>query len=499
MCRNLARIAASICTVCVDEGNGVSVNPDPGVVELLHKAAAHPFVHISAIALASLIDVTRRGYAGAGTLLPVLQRRAIVPHLIVPPGRLTIIAHEICGVSFHEFESFRNGILSEFLRVCWRIDPTNFMDSCTAAIEEFCSTQHVSPELSLQLEAALFCVEVVSRETASSGSSIPHPNQLTRIVSAIGARPAVIFSNPLTLARMCLVIEQVRKQPGVFVSQGIVWCVVSQCVRQLAHWLAGQGMVAAATGLTAEAYRSGTSSQSEYQGVAEESGISVSSTSSNALKGLCLASPKDLVHESSLNVLAGNPFESALCTQVLASSTQSQSCLLSDIWKESCKPLNTVMTLDDRLAVGAALCTVISALPIERQALAFDSVTSCLLDSFETMVAALRVSEGSPTFDSGLSRLANVISIMASLPRMIATAGTASNGGMQSGCDTSPHALPKPSGSVVGMLGRSWSSLGYVCENYAGNDVSGSASDNSHWRAYRSNSCFRSGRFEGPL
>lgn len=226
MCRNLARIAASICTVCVDQGNGISVNPDPGVIELLHKAASHPFVHISAIALASLIDVTRRGYAGAATLLPVLQRRAIVPHLIIPPGRLTIIAQEICGVSFHEFESFRNGILSDFLLVCWRIDPGNFMDSCTAAIEEFCSTQHVSPELSLQLEAALFCVEVVSRETASSGSSIPHPNQLKRIVSAIGARPAVIFSNPLTLSRMCLVIEQVRMS-GVIVSQGsfLVLCL----------------------------------------------------------------------------------------------------------------------------------------------------------------------------------------------------------------------------------------------------------------------------------
>jgi hypothetical protein len=131
--------------------------------------------------------------------------------------------------------------------------------------------------------------------------------------------------------------------------------------------------------------------------------------------------------------------------------------------------------------VGAAFCIVISVLPMEQQAPAFDSVTSCLLDSFETMVAALRVSEGSPTFDSFLSKLANVISIMASLPRMIATAGTVSNGGMmQSGCDTSPHALPKPHGSVVGMLTRSWLSLGYVCENYARNDVSASVSHDSH-------------------
>lgn len=190
-----------------------------------------------------------------------------------------------------------------------------------------------------------------------------------------------------------------------------------------------------------------------------------------------MASPKDLVHESSMNVLAGNAFHLACCAPISFSITQPYH--IPDIWKDSCKPLNTVMTLDDRLAVGAALCTVISVLPFERRAPAFDSMTSCLLDSFETMVAALRVSEGSPTFDSGLSKLETVISIMSSLPRMIAAAGTVSNDGMESGCDTSPHSLPKPPEFVMGMLGRAWSSLGYVCENYSRNDVRGSAQGDS--------------------
>lgn len=185
------------------------MNPDSGVLELLHKAASHPFVHISAIALDSLMDATRRGFAGAASLLPVLQRRAIIPHLVMPSGDLTLTAHELCGVSFQEFERFRDGILTDFLLVCWKIDPESFMDSCTAAVEEFCFAQHISPELSLQLEAALFCVEVISREAMSSGSMISHPDQFNRIVSAIGARPAAIFSNPLTLSRMCLVIQQV--------------------------------------------------------------------------------------------------------------------------------------------------------------------------------------------------------------------------------------------------------------------------------------------------
>jgi hypothetical protein len=216
VCRNLARIAASVCKVCVaDPGIGVAVIPDPGIIELLHKAAGHPFVYVSAVALDGLIGATRRGYGSAGALLPLLQRRAIIPHLITQSGGLTLTAYELCGVSFQEFESYRNGILMEFLLLCWRLDPETFIDSCTAAVEEFCYTQHMSPELSLQLEAALFCVEAVSREAMSSGSTIPHPLQLERIVSAIGTKPTVIFCNPLTLSRMCCVIQQVRTEVGL--------------------------------------------------------------------------------------------------------------------------------------------------------------------------------------------------------------------------------------------------------------------------------------------
>jgi hypothetical protein len=98
---------------------------------------------------------------------------------------------------------------------------------------------------------------------------------------------------------------------------------LSHVSSKLAHWLAGQGMVAAAVGLTVEAYRHGTSSLSEYQGVVEESGISVSSTSSKALKGLCLAAPKDLVHDTSINALAGNAVEVASCTTVRFHCSQS--------------------------------------------------------------------------------------------------------------------------------------------------------------------------------
>jgi hypothetical protein len=121
------------------------------------------------------------------------------------------------------------------------------------------------------------------------------------------------------------------------------------------------------------------------------------------------------------------------------------------------------------LATG--LCTVVAALPVENQAGCFESIAACLVDSFETMVTALRVSEGSPTFDSGLSTLAGVLSTMASLPGVIATASTLSSSFMQSGCETSPDEQSMIPQTVVFTLDRAWSSLDFVCESYCRNDV----------------------------
>lgn len=210
VCRNLARIAASICKVCAsDPQNGMAVNPDHGIIELLLKAAGYPIVHVSAIALDGLLGASRRGYASAVALLPILQRRAIIPHVVTKSGTLTLTAYELCGVTYQEFITFRDGVLTEFLHLCWQMDPDNFMDSCAAAVEEFCSAKTLSPELSLQLEAALFCVEAITRLSRSEVAN-PRSLQLKRIVSSIGSKPAVIFSNPLTLSRTCSLLQPVR-------------------------------------------------------------------------------------------------------------------------------------------------------------------------------------------------------------------------------------------------------------------------------------------------
>lgn len=156
----------------------------------------------------------------------------------------------------------------------------------------------------------------------------------------------------------------------------------------------------------------------------------------------------------------------------------STNSLLLDVWKASCLPDNE-MEIADRLALCKGICVVFLSLPAERQAGAFDSFVSCLLDSFETMVVALRVSERSHTFDSGLSKLSTVISVMASLPRMLATAGNMSNDVMQSGCDTSPDEHSNLAEIITGTLRRAWSNLSIVCENYVHNDVSSNS-----WEVY---------------
>lgn len=66
--------------------------------------------------------------------------------------------------------------------------------------------------------------------------------------------------------------------------------------------------MSAATGLAIEAFRSGlaASARSDEQDLIYESGVSVVATSARALKELCIASPKDLNNEASLQSLGGN-------------------------------------------------------------------------------------------------------------------------------------------------------------------------------------------------
>lgn len=201
---------------------------DRGVVQLMHKASGHPSVHISALSLVALSQAVRRGFAQACDMLPILQRRAIIPHRYVG-GILSLTLEDVWSVSFVEFFNFRNDVLAEALRICWEIDGRTYIDSCLSAVEEFCC-QQPSEDLSLQLEAALFCMEVVAEKVSSEqfsrderSSLFSVADRIDRCTSFLALRPVTLTCNPLTTARMCKMIRKVsRERRGEFIeSRGI--------------------------------------------------------------------------------------------------------------------------------------------------------------------------------------------------------------------------------------------------------------------------------------
>jgi hypothetical protein len=189
-----------------------------GILDLLMKSAAHPSVNICGIALDVLSNLVPLDPVFIIQLLEILQRRAIVPHIIVG-GVPTILASDVCGIDFHEFESFRQNTLTDALQACFRQNAPYYMNSCTSAIEEFCAAEP-TVAVSFQLEAALYCMGAVSMEVMASqknemkleeveASGRNHNLQLTRCLSALGTKPVCITANPLTLAQLNHFLRQV--------------------------------------------------------------------------------------------------------------------------------------------------------------------------------------------------------------------------------------------------------------------------------------------------
>lgn len=211
VCRNLVRIVAAVVDAWVDilefgvqRQNEV---PESGAISLLVKGASHPSVHVCAISLPIIARILPLVSSLPNDVLPVLQRKAIIPHH-VRDGKINLDTSDICGASFHDFQSFRMTVLSEALVACWRESGDHYMDSCTSAVEEFCSVLS-STDVSLQLEAAIFCIEQVS-STCLKGQNVNmmFDNQMKRIFSVVPAKPPSLMSNPITRERMCRFIRK---------------------------------------------------------------------------------------------------------------------------------------------------------------------------------------------------------------------------------------------------------------------------------------------------
>jgi hypothetical protein len=209
VCRNIARIAASVSEAWRDvTPRDPSIQLHHGVVELLLQAAAHPSISVAGIALRVLPSLMSTSNSLAAKLLPILQRRAITPHN-VNAGTVSAVATDAFGVTFQDFQRFREDVLRDCLVGCWKADGNGYMDSCTSAVEEFCGDQ-ATAGVSFHLEAALFCIEaagVVAMEFLDSFQQTP---QMKRCTHALARKPESLKSNPQTISRMSSLLQNVR-------------------------------------------------------------------------------------------------------------------------------------------------------------------------------------------------------------------------------------------------------------------------------------------------
>lgn len=223
-CRCLARIAVSVCKAAIAASETEHLGPDTsGVVDLLLKAAAHPSVNVCAIALEALTELAALEENFSLRLLPILQHRAIVPH-VLDSGNPSLAASDVSGVDTFEFENFRSTVLSNALLACYRRKPDYYMNSCSVAIEEFCKAAP-TVKTSFQLEAALYCLSAVADESIASGQALltksfveknavsdmsnPNKDQLARCTELLESKPVCMTANPLTLSQSCRFIGKV--------------------------------------------------------------------------------------------------------------------------------------------------------------------------------------------------------------------------------------------------------------------------------------------------
>ena len=222
MCSSLVRLAVSITNITL-EGivTGRIQASTAAVVDLLMKAGANPMVHVSAGAIHMLSKIVAVDHSLSARLLPLLQHRAIIPYIM--KGQVPSLgAAEVSGVDFPEYEAFRDITLREALTACFVQNPSYFLDSCTSAVEEFCSSSS-TVEVSFQLEAALFCIRMAANGILSddtwrseglpergAGKSASPDDQLRRCTKSLAIKPAFLAANPLALAQLNRFIGQVR-------------------------------------------------------------------------------------------------------------------------------------------------------------------------------------------------------------------------------------------------------------------------------------------------
>ncbi|EJK67796.1 hypothetical protein THAOC_11125, partial [Thalassiosira oceanica] len=203
VCRCLARTAAR---VLVGARGSLRTSPDD-LLDLLFKAASHPSIYVSGIAIEALADCAAENPNLATRLLPVLQGKAIIQ---------TPLLDDVG--SLEDYINFRQRVLAIGFQGCYSGCEGFYLRSCASAIDEFCSAS-LSPQLPFQLEAALVCMISVSNKATKTSDKQALVSQLDKMVSALVANDFKTTSHPVVMASLCRFICKYAKC--------LTWCATS--------------------------------------------------------------------------------------------------------------------------------------------------------------------------------------------------------------------------------------------------------------------------------
>lgn len=182
-------------------------SPDVGLIEFLMKASAHPALAICGLAVSTLTELLAHVPALASEFLRVLQRRAIWPS-VHQNQKVILETYNVGDGTNSDFDIFRETVLKDALIACWQAQRTNYLASCSSAVEEFCA-KDVSEKFFLPLEAALFCLEVVSKDFLSRDDPWENDTYMNRLLGVLHPQPAILMSSSFGRERLCSFIQSV--------------------------------------------------------------------------------------------------------------------------------------------------------------------------------------------------------------------------------------------------------------------------------------------------
>ena len=361
VCRCLARTAAVVLAHAQDLIKEGALEGSPeGLLDLLFKAAAHPSLYVSGIAVEVLASVSPSSSELSTKLLPFLQGKAIIP--------FHLIDNDDGGLE--EYINFRERVLADGLAGCYAGCSTFFLQSCSSAIEEFCQA-NPSAHLPYQLEAALFCMVAVADKAIKTTDKSDLCTQLERMISALAKSASTTTSHPLVMMKACRFVNKYAS-------------VLPLCQTTAAFETASE--------LAMNAFNQDLSNDSNV----------------GSLESICGSSPLSE---------ATNALQQLLCSSPAIFSSPAALSALENAWKAPYA--GNRIDVEDREMLCSGLCAVLISFPPDQWTASVDNLARPVIACLRMIVskqADLIISNGNEDSTGPiLIRLSNEISLLAAI------------------------------------------------------------------------------------